>query len=112
MPHLSSDMEACVRAGTECHHVCLETVVHCLQRGGAHAAEAHVRLLLDCAQICQTSADFMLRDSSFHGATCGVCAEVCAACAVACDQFADDSDMARCAETCRTCAESCRRMAA
>lgn len=112
MPHLSSDMESCVEACTQCHHVCLETVTHCLEKGGEHAEAAHVQLLIDCARICQASADFMLQKSSFHGAVCGVCADVCEKCAADCERFGDDQEMARCAEACRRCAESCRRMAA
>lgn len=112
MPHLSSDMEACIQACTSCHHVCLETVTHCLERGGEHAAPAHIGLLLDCAEICQTSANFMLRGSPLHPAACGVCATVCEACAASCEQFAGDPEMERCAQECRRCAESCRQMAA
>ena len=29
--------------------------MHCLGLGGAHADHMHIRLLLDCADICQTS---------------------------------------------------------
>ena len=111
MTHLSADMEACVQTCNECHHVCLETVVHCLEKGGAHAESAHIRLLLDCAAICQTSADFMLRGSEHHGAVCGVCAQICESCAIDCERFGDDAEMARCATQCRACAESCQRMA-
>jgi hypothetical protein len=31
-------------------------------------------LLLDCAEICQTAANFMLRNSELHSRTCAVCA--------------------------------------
>lgn len=112
MPHLSAEMEGCIEACAECHHVCVETVTHCLEQGGAHAAAAHVRVLLDCAEICQTSADFMLRGSEFHARVCGVCADVCERCAADCARFGDDQEMQRCADVCRRCAESCRRMAA
>ena len=36
----------------------------------------HIRLLMDCAQLCTTSADYMARGSSFHDRTCGLCSEV------------------------------------
>lgn len=112
MPHLNNDMEGCIEACTNCHHVCTETLSHCLETGGEHTEAAHVRLLLDCAAICQTSADFMLRGSEFHPHVCGVCAEICDRCATDCERFSDDSEMQRCAQACRRCAESCRRMAA
>ena len=112
MPHVSQEMEQCIEACTNCHHICVETVTHCLEKGGAHADAAHVRVLLDCAQICQTTADFLLRGSELHGRTCAVCAEVCERCAESCDRLGDDPEMQRCADECRRCAEECRRMAA
>ena len=35
-----------------------------------------VIVLLDCAEICQTSANFMLRGSPLHTNTCAACAIV------------------------------------
>ncbi len=105
------EMEQCIENCLTCHRLCLETVAHCLQMGGEHAAPAHIGLLLDCAEICQTSANFMIRGSAFHSRTCGVCAEVCARCAEDCERFGDDQQMKDCAEACRRCAESCDRMA-
>ena len=75
-----------------------------------HAEPAHIRLLSDCAEICQTSANFMLRGSELHSRTCGVCAEVCERCATECDRMGDDAQMKVCADMCRRCAESCRQM--
>ena len=103
-------MEDCIRNCSECHDVCLQTVTHCLQRGGEHAAGEHVRLLLDCAQICRTSADLMLRGSDFHSATCAVCADVCTRCAAACEEMGEAFKLSECAAACRRCAESCRAM--
>jgi hypothetical protein len=113
MTHMhSAEMQQCIDNCMQCHAVCTETISHCLQKGGKHAEAKHIRLLADCAQICATSADFMLRGSDLHALTCGVCAEVCARCAEECERMADDAAMQRCAEECRRCAESCRRMAA
>lgn len=107
----SAEMQQCIQNCTECHNICVATVTHCLQMGGPRAEANHIRLLLDCAEICATSANFMLRGSDLHGRSCGVCAEVCARCAEACARFGDDPQMQACAEMCRRCAESCRRMA-
>jgi hypothetical protein len=114
MPHqVGEEMRDCIANCSDCHNICVETSVHCLELGGEHAAGRHIRLLLDCAQICATSADFMLRGSELHARTCGVCAEICEMCAVACEQMAGGDDMMlRCAGACRRCAESCRKMAA
>ena len=111
MPHQMSDaMQECIDRCRSCQEICLESVGHCLELGGKHAAPEHIRLLMACAEICDTSARFMLLGSQHHQRTCEVCAEVCEACATDCEQF-DDDMMRRCAEVCRRCAESCREMA-
>ena len=109
---MDARMEECINQCLACQRICLETVQHCLTRGGKHADAEHIRLLLDCADICRTSADFMLRGSPLHVRTCAVCAEVCESCAESCESIGDDDTMRRCAEACRACAESCRTMAA
>ena len=106
----STDLESCIDVCSECHRICLETVATCLSMGGAHAAPEHIRLLLDCAQICQTSADFMTRGSPLHHLTCGACAEICRACADSCNKLGGP-EMQRCADLCKRCADSCERMA-
>lgn len=108
----SMEMQQCIQNCEDCHRICMETEQHCLQMGGKHAEPSHIRLLHDCAQICQTSADFMIRGSEFHGMTCGVCADICARCADDCERVdPGDPMMKQCADMCRRCAESCRQMA-
>jgi hypothetical protein len=118
VPHLATNvgldpkLQECVDNCTECHAICVATAQHCLELGGEHAAPHHIRTLLDCAQICQTSADFMLRQSAHHPAVCRCCAELCRACEEECRRMAGgDELMRRCAEACARCAESCDRMA-
>ena len=108
---LDDEMLACIEVCLDCHKACLQTIPYCLQRGGMHAEPNHIRLMADCAEMCQTSANFMLRGSDLHHHTCGACAEVCERCAADCDRMSDDLRMAACAEECRRCAESCRAMA-
>jgi hypothetical protein len=106
-------MQQCIEICSDCHDTCMETIAHCLARGGDHAALAHIRALLDCAQACDASRDFMLRGSDLHAAVCGVCADACERCAESCESFADEDEVMRnCADMCRRCAESCRSMAA
>lgn len=112
MPHTNHQhMQRCIDDCVECHAMCLESVPHCLELGGQHAAPPHIKTLLDCAQICQTSADSMIRGSDRHHRTCAVCAEVCQECADDCERLGDDQMMRECADMCRRCAESCRQMA-
>lgn len=108
---MSQEMQKCIQECLNCHSTCVQTISYCLQQGGKHAEPTHIRLLLDCAEICQTSANFMLRGSDLHGRVCGVCAEICEQCTRSCEQFGNDPQMETCAESCRRCADSCRRMA-
>lgn len=108
---MDADMEQCIENCLACHRTCEETTAYCTQMGGKHTEPERLRLLRDCAQSCITSADFMIRGSSFHPQVCGVCAQVCARCAESCEQFGDDAQMRACAEMCRRCSESCLQMA-
>lgn len=112
MSLMPASMDDCIANCSDCHRICLETLSHCLAAGGRHAQPDHIRLLIDCAEICRTSADFMIRESPLHRLTCGTCAEICARCAEDCAAMGEDPAMALCAEACRRCAESCRTMAA
>lgn len=110
--HMGEDMQRCIQLCQDCHARCIQLISHCLTLGGRHATPTHIRLLMDCAQLCTVTADFMARDSAFHERTCTVCAELCRRCAESCDQIAgDDQLIKQCAELCRRCAESCDRMA-
>ncbi|MBS7455551.1 four-helix bundle copper-binding protein [Coralloluteibacterium stylophorae] len=103
-------IDSCIAACTACQRICIETVGHCLARGGAYAEPKHVNLLLACADICATSANTMLRDVELHTATCAACAQLCGACASACEGMDDDEAMPRCAEACRRCESECAAM--
>ncbi|MCL5292487.1 MAG: four-helix bundle copper-binding protein [Actinobacteria bacterium] len=100
----------CIDDTLSCHNVCLETSMYCLQQGGKHTEPNHYRLMLDCGELCETTANHMLRGSILDARLCEVCAEMCEKCAESCEQFRDDSRMLACAEICHRCAESCRRM--
>jgi hypothetical protein len=106
MMTLQECIESCLRA----HSACLETGRYCIEKGGAHAGSAHFALLLDCAEMCQTTANSLLRHSPQHAALCTACAQICDACAQSCEATGDDEQMRGCAKTCRDCAQSCRDM--
>ena len=106
---MSEPMQAAIKACLDCHSNCLQTAMNfCLEQGGRHVGPAHLRLILNCAELCQTSANFMLSNSSMHGRVCGVCAEACEACARSCEEV---GGMSECKEECLRCAKSCRSMA-
>ena len=49
--------------GKACHGICVQTIQYAVQQGDPHVAPEHLRLFEDCAQLCQTSEEFMLRGS-------------------------------------------------
>ena len=105
--HQRPEEHECIHVCSDCHDICLHAIHDCLKKGGQHADAHHIGLLMDCAMMCHTAEDFMLRHSHQHGVTCGACAKVCDACAESCEKMGDKE----CAEACRKCAESCRRHA-
>ena len=108
MQNLSSEMQQCIQNALDCHATCLHMLSnHCLEAGGKHVEPKHFKLMLDCAQICITSADFMLRQSDHHQHICAECAEICTACADSCEAV---GDMQTCVDACRKCAASCGAM--
>ena len=110
MNPLTVNVQSCIAACWQCRDECQSTLFnHCLQMGGTHVSAGHVKLMTDCIQICQTSADFMTRGSELHKVTCAACAEVCEACAQSCDAIGG-VEMTKCADICRHCAEICRSM--
>ncbi|MDX1377153.1 MAG: four-helix bundle copper-binding protein, partial [Burkholderiales bacterium] len=82
---ITPGMERCAAACIDCHRQCLRAAMReGLVPGGAPLSPEHVRLLLDCAALTMTTADFMLRGSAFHERVSEACAEVCDATAQSC----------------------------
>jgi hypothetical protein len=102
-------MQECLQNCTECHKVCLQTAVLPEVVGKISAEDE--KLLINCSEMCQTSADFMATVSAFHRAVCATCSQICEACAQMCRRN-NIPAMLECAEVCDRCADSCRRMAA
>lgn len=102
--HQDPQHHECLHACEDCHDACLHAVHDCLKKGGPHADAAHIGQLLDCAQICHTAHDFMLRHSSLHAIVCAACADICEACSKSCEELGDNE----LAGICMRCAEHCR----
>ena len=109
---ISAEMREAIQNCEECHGICTEITVYGIRQGGNYADPDHVGLLLDCAQMCALSADFMLRLSHYNGRVCDACSAICRRCADSCERVGPaDTRMKQCTDVCRRCAESCRRMA-
>ena len=110
--HITDEMRHSIDNCLHCYNICEETINHCLRMGGRHADPEHLILLRDCAEICRTTAGFLLRGSEFHAQNCGVCTVICSQCAEACEHTAEgDQTMQLCADICRQCADSCAALA-
>ena len=104
-------MEDCITLCMTSHRSCLQTAQHCIEKTDRNIPASHIATLLDCAELCLTTAHSMLRHSPQHMVLCDACARICDACATSCERFPADKVMADCAKQCRTCAEACRHMA-
>lgn len=110
MHHLDPAMKACIDACLACQTTCLDMAMnHCLNVGGPHVEQEHFRTMIACADICATSARFMMMGSKHHPHVCRECAEICRECAASCARL---DGMQACVDACKACAESCEAMAA
>jgi hypothetical protein len=91
---LRESARLCWECRTECHTALFN---YCLEKGGRHAQVEHIKLMVDCIEICQTTADFITRDSELYSDICAACAEVCFVCAESCDSLSGE-DMENCAK--------------
>ena len=109
---MAMKMDECIQNCLDCYRACLATVPHCLSRGGEHASPAHITMLLECAEICRTSAHMMIIGSTHHGEVCGLCATACERCSEECRMMGNgDTKMLDCADVCDRCARTCTGMA-
>lgn len=109
---MTDEMQQCIENCLQCHKTCEQIVPYCLEKGGMHAERIHIQALSTCADICRTSAHFMMWNSDLHSRVCSICAESCLVCAEDCERMGDDQMMKMCADICRQCAESCQQMGA
>jgi hypothetical protein len=108
MNQFNKETRECIEACLDCHAVCYGMLMtHCLEMGGAHVRPQHVRLMMDCVEICKACADAMARKSQYQHRLCGLCADICDACAADCETL---DGMEPCVEACRYCARLCRAM--
>jgi hypothetical protein len=110
-PEIRTESE-CIELCRESQTACLELVSYCVRMQGYYAELGHVRLLEDCAKICEVTVDFLLRGSEVRGALLATCADICQRCARDCARFDYDQRLLACASVCRRCAEGCLSVAA
>jgi hypothetical protein len=94
-----------------CRRACLDAVRWALDDDGPTLDDAHIGVLLDGAEVCETTIRFRRRNSTLHPRMCAACVEVCERCAELCRAFAGDPVMRACGEACRRCADVCQQLA-
>jgi hypothetical protein len=98
---MSKEVQQCIEACKESQRCCVA-----LERSGGVDSKT-IQTAKDCAEICQTCSNFVMRGSYYATAIRKLCAEVCKACAGACDKASQGSIAKECATACRQCAEAC-----
>lgn len=93
----------------ECATACNHCSTACLEEKDVQMMAACIRLDMDCAQICSTTAAFVARSSAHAQHLLKECAEICLQCAKECEKHSHMEHCKRCAEACRKCAEACEK---
>jgi hypothetical protein len=99
-----------VRASYACAAACDECANACLREGDVARMVNCVRLCLQSADLCRTTAAQLARHGSVARELAVLCAKACEACGAECDRH-EDEHCERCAVECHRCAMECRRVA-
>ena len=105
----ATDLRAAFLACLRAHQACEDAVAQALR--GEDAVDDRVGTLLDCADVCRTTARYIRYGSPLLRGTAGVAAELCARAAEACAALAAVPVMAAHAEALQRAAGCCRRVA-
>jgi hypothetical protein len=109
---ISPQMRECIESTSECYTVCAETLNYSLDGGRSLADELHLRLLIDCCEVCQTTQNTLLRSSDLGMMLAAVCVEACEKVAESCRRVdGSDEKLTACAEVCDRTADCCRQLA-
>jgi hypothetical protein len=104
--NLPADLLECLRACRECATTCTICADACMVDHQPRLRERCIRLNLDCAAICEATAEILARATApvwtVLEAQLEACIAACAACAAECDHHSTKL------EHCGICAEACR----
>ncbi|MCL4419518.1 four-helix bundle copper-binding protein [Patescibacteria group bacterium] len=105
------DIQKAIDDCLECQRLCLETASYWYITG-EEIRDIDVWLLLDCSDICEISAKFMMRDSEFVNDVLENCIAICDRTAENLELLGEGADgiIRKCIASCRKCAESCRKV--
>lgn len=99
-PMAQVEMQQAIQDLMTCHSVCIQTVKNDLKAGGEHAQDAHIHMLEDCADLCQTAAHFLQHSNPLYGYVTQAAYQVTNHCQEECERMGDTE----CANACKNAA--------
>ncbi len=102
--------QKCIDECNKCAQACYECFEACLNEPDLNERRNCVKMLVECARMCEMSSGLMAMSGQYTREHCKLCATVCDTCAQECSKFKDDH-CSKCAEECRTCSDECKNMA-
>jgi hypothetical protein len=105
-------LAACIDACLECFQACTACADACLSEKMVGDLRECIGTNLDCADVCDTTARVLTRQTGWNvdvvRAVLEACARACDACAAECEQHASMHEHCKvCAEVCRNCEQAC-----
>ena len=109
-----NELAACITACIECANSCTSCADACLGEEKVQMLTRCIRLNLDCADICETTARILSRQTEASPQLMRIqveaCATACRLCAEECEKHADMHQHCKiCALSCRSCEQMCRQ---
>lgn len=95
---------------SDCTNMCESMCSLLLSQPDVQSRTYQLRLLRDCADICNLTEKYMARNSPFIRETCNLCACICECCGNECFRFSDQASQ-NCGQMCINCAQMCRAVA-
>lgn len=104
-----------IEAVMDCGQACSACADACLSEEQVAQLARCIRLNLDCADLCDTTARVLSRQTEYDAnvtrALVEACRQACKSCGDECEQHAQHHEHCRvCAEACRRCEQACDRL--
>ncbi len=106
---VTNNYQSCIDTCNKCAQECYECYEACLNEPDLNARRSCVKILIECANMCEMASGLMSINSRFAKDHCKMCATVCDTCTTLCNMFKDDHCQ-KCADICSICANECRSM--
>jgi hypothetical protein len=104
-----------IEAIIECSNTCTQCADACLSESDVTPMAKCIRLDLDCADVCATTARVLSRQTEYDAnvtrAQLEACVAACKSCGDECEGHGEHMAHCRiCAESCRRCEQACREL--